>query len=134
MEYINAEDDDSDNVFVDIRDSIHSLLHFIFQHFFDESVTREAKWHHRHIKLEAHVIQLQHVNLFKRTYRMPLRAFQKLTRMLGKDIVVDESCCPVHEHIYPEIIVAVELQYLSGGKCLDLKTCYGLSLMSVYRL
>ena len=59
MEYINAADDDSDDVFVDIRDSIHSL-HFIFEHFFDESDTREAKWHHRRIKGEAHVAQLQH--------------------------------------------------------------------------
>jgi hypothetical protein len=36
-------------------------------------------------------------------------------------------------HIPPEIDVAVGLQYLSGGKCLDLKTAYGLSLSSVYR-
>jgi hypothetical protein len=132
MEYIDAADDDGDDVFVDIRDSIHSL-HFIFEHFFDESVTREAKWHHRRIKWEAHVVQLQHENLFKRTYRMTLQSFQKLTRVLGKNIVADESCCPVHEHIYPEIVVAVGLRYLSGGKCLDLKTGYGLSLTSVYR-
>ena len=123
MEYIDAADDDGNDVFVDIRDSIHSL-HFIFEHFFDESVTREAKWHHRRIKWEAHVVQLQHENLFKRTYRMTLQSFQKLTRVLGKNIVADESCCPVHEHIYPEIVVAVGLRYLSGGKCVDLKTGY----------
>ena len=132
MEYINAADDDSDDVFVDIWDSIQSL-HFIFEHLFDETVTREAKWHHRRIKWEAHVVQLRHEKLFKRTYRMTLRAFQKLTRMLGENIIVDDTCCPVYEHIYPEIIVAVGLRYLSGGKCLDLKTAYGLSLTSVYR-
>ncbi len=88
MEYINAEDDDSDNVFVDSRDSIHSLHFILFKHFFDESVTREAKWHHRRMKWEAHVIQLQHENLFKRTYRMTLGAFQKLTRILGKTLLL----------------------------------------------
>jgi hypothetical protein len=49
MEYINAADGDSNNVFVDIWDSIHSL-HFIFIHIFNETVTREAKGHHRRIK------------------------------------------------------------------------------------
>ena len=64
---------------------------------------------------------------------MSLRAFWRLTKLLGKDIIVDDIHCPVHEHIFPEIIVAVGLRYLSGGKCLDLKTAYGLSLTSVYR-
>ncbi len=64
---------------------------------------------------------------------MSLQAFQKLTHVLGKDIVIDESHSPVLEHIPPEIVIAVGLQYLIGGKCLDLKTAYGLSLSSVYR-
>ena len=112
-----------------------AFIHYILflNAFFYESVTREAKWHHQRIKWEAHVVQLQLENLFKRTYRMTLQSFQKLTRILEKNIVADESCCPVHEYIYPEIVVAVGLRYLSGGKCLDLKTGYGLSLTSVYR-
>ena len=70
MEYIKAADDDSDDVIDDIWQSIRSL-EFIFEHFFDESVTREAKWHHRRIKWEAHVAQqLLHENLLnKRTDR-----------------------------------------------------------------
>jgi hypothetical protein len=65
---------------------------------------------------------------------MSLQAFEKLTHhVLGKDIVIDESHSPVLEHIPPEIVIAVGIRYLSGGKCLDLKTAYGLSLSSVYR-
>lgn len=67
-------------------------------------------------------------------YRMSLTAFQKLTRTLGKDIIVVEVYCPVDEPSIPEIVVAVGIvRYLSGSKCLDLKTAYGLSLSSVYR-
>jgi hypothetical protein len=65
---------------------------------------------------------------------MSLQAFWKLTKLLGRHIIVDDIHCSVHEHIFPEIIVAVELQYLSSNKCLDLKTAYGQSLSSVYRL
>ena len=42
--------------------------------------------------------------------------------------------CPVPEPIYPELVMAVGIRYLSGGKCLlDLKNAYGLSLPSVYQ-
>ncbi len=132
MEYINtAADDDANDFFANIEHHITSL-HLIVQLFFDDNV-REAKWHHRRIDWGNHVFLLQHENLFKRTYRMSLAAFQKLTRRLGKDIIVDEVYCPVDEPIVPEIVVAVVIRYLSGGKCLDLKTAYGLSLLSVYR-
>jgi hypothetical protein len=132
MEYINAAaDDDANEFFADIEHHITSL-HLIVQLFFYDDV-REAKWHHRRIDWETHVFLLQHENLIKQTYRMSLAAFQKLTRILGKDIIVDEVYCPVDEPIVPEIVVAVAIRYLSGGKCLDLKTAYGLSLLSVYR-
>ena len=86
--------------------------------FYDD--VREAKWHHQRIDWETHVFLLQHENLIKQTYRMSLAAFQKLRRILGKDIIVDEVYCPVDEPIVPELIVAVGIRYLSGGKCLDL--------------
>jgi hypothetical protein len=119
MEYTNATAaDDANDFFADIEHHITSL-HLIVQLFFDDDV-REAKWHHRRIDWETHVFLLQHENSFKRTYRMTLAAFQKLTRILGKDIIVDEVYCPVDEPIVPELIVAVGIRYLSGGKCLDL--------------
>ncbi|KAI2507521.1 nuclease [Fragilaria crotonensis] len=129
---LRADDNCYYDAFARIKDHINSLR-FLFGTFFDDRETREAKWNHRRINWEAHVLQLQHENLFKRTYRMSLQAFEKLTHVLGKDIVIDEVHCPVLEHIPPEIVVAVGIRYLSGGKCLDLKTAYGLSLSSVYR-
>jgi len=134
MEYFRAASaDDVNDLLADIEHHITSL-HLIVQLLFDDQDdARAAKWHHRRIDWEAHVFQLQHENLFKRTYRMSLAAFQKLTRILGNNIVVDDAYCPVDEPIIPEIVVAVGIRYLSGGKCLDLKTAYGLSLSSVYR-
>ena len=131
MEWMN-DDDDTHHIFADIECHLYSLR-YIFDEFILDYDARKAKWHHKRINWEAHVLQLQHEDLFKRTYRMSLPAFQKLTHILGKSIIVDESYCPVHECIFPEIIIAVGLRYLSGGRCLDLKTAYGLSLSSVYR-
>jgi hypothetical protein len=139
--FLAIEDDEEDDK--EIKHYIKSIAFIRLQHFFDQDVdslqgllsytSREAKWHHRRINWETHVMQLQHENLFKRTYRMSLRAFHKLTALLGKNIIVDEVHCPVDEFIYPEIVVAVGLRYLSGGSSLDLKTVYGISLSSVYR-
>lgn len=132
LAYIDAADDDSDDVFEDIRHNLR-MLDFLFEDFFYDSITRKAKWQYQRIKWKAHVVELRHTRLFKNKYRMSVRAFRKLTRILGKNITVDETFCPVSESIYPEIIVAVGIRYLSGAKCLDLTTCYGLSLTSVYR-
>ena len=65
---------------------------------------------------------------------MSRTAFEKLRVMLGDMIIVQAHRCPVPEALYPEIIMAIGLQYLSGGKCLDLKNVYSVSLPSVYRI
>ena len=87
--------------FVDIRDSIHTLL-FGFEYFFDEYVTREAKWHHQCITWKANVVRFQVGILFKHTNHMNLQAFQKFTCTLGENssqwislpyVWVYLSCC-----------------------------------------
>ena len=65
---------------------------------------------------------------------MSLAAFNKLRGLLHNKITVRFERCPVQEPITPEIVMAIGLRYLSGGKCLDLKNVYGLSLASVYRV
>ena len=65
---------------------------------------------------------------------LSLAAFNKLRGLLHNKIMVRFERCPVQEPITPEIVMAIGLRYLSGGKCLDLKNVYGLSLASVYRV
>jgi hypothetical protein len=65
---------------------------------------------------------------------MSLQAFNKLKGLLGDKVKVRLERCPVAEPITPEIVMSIGLRYLSGGKCLDLKNVYGLSLASVYRV
>jgi hypothetical protein len=96
--------------------------------------TREVKWIHQRLVWSSHLRVLQHENLFKRTYRMSLQAFNKLKGLLGDKVKVRLERCPVAEPITPEIVMSIGLRYLSGGKCLDLKNVYGLSLASVYRV
>ena len=95
--------------------------------------TREPKWIHQRLCWETHVVVLIHENLFRRTYRMFFDTFQNLKELLGASIYLQAHRCPVPEPIYPELVMAVGIRYLSGGKCLDLKNAYGLSLPSVYR-
>jgi hypothetical protein len=76
---------------------------------------------------------LLHENLFKRTYRMSDDAFRNLRDLLGPSIYLKAYWSPVPEPIYPELVMAVGIRYLSEGKCLDLKNAYGLSLPSVYQ-
>ena len=94
------------------------------------------KWIHRRLNWESHLQALYHERLFKRTYRMSQTAFEKLRDMLGDMlIIVQARQCPIPEALlYPEIIMAIGLLYLSGGKCLDLKNVYSVSLPSVYRI
>ena len=91
MEYINAADED--DVFADLESHLPSLQ-FLLEQFFEEKKARNVKWQYQRIKWEAHVVQLEHVQVFKQTYRMSLQAFQKLTKLLGKDINVDDNYCP----------------------------------------
>ena len=95
--------------------------------------TREPKWIHLRLCWESHVAVLVHENLFGRTYRMSVDAFRNLRDLLGESIYLQAHRTPVPEPIYPELVMAVGIRYLSGGKCLDLKNAYGLSLPSVYR-
>jgi hypothetical protein len=100
--------DDASEVFADIEHHITSL-HLIFQLVFDDHDARAAKRHHRCIDWIAHVFQLQHENLFKRSYYgMSLAAFKNLTRILGKSIVVDEAYSPVDEPIIQEMLLPLE--------------------------
>ena len=50
--------------------------------------TREVKWIHQRLVWSSHLQLLQHKNLFKRTYRMLLEAFNKLKGLLGDKVKV----------------------------------------------
>jgi hypothetical protein len=95
---------------------------------------REAKWLHQCLRWTSDLEVLAHGNLFKRTYRMSINAFNKLREILGESIIFRSERSPVPEPIYPEMVMSIGLRYLSGGMCLDLKNVYGLSLPSVSRI
>ena len=94
---------------------------------------REPKWTQPRLCWDSHIERLVHETLFQRTYRMSLEAFRNLKELLGPTICLKAYRSPVPEPIYPELVMAVGIRYFSGGKCLDLKNVYGLSLPSVYR-
>jgi DDE superfamily endonuclease len=140
-------DDSDDSSIEEMRRRCRHARKFIdgsLSNFFDEEDesnedlvlprTREVKWIHQRLVWSSHLRLLQHENLFKRTYRMSLEAFNKLKGLLGDKVKVRPERSPVLENITPEIVMAIGLRYLSGGKCLDLKNVYGLSLASVYRV
>ena len=154
---MNNSDDDSSLEGDDVR-SLHHEIRFLGRgansllahYFFNEEEeqeedddetqdqqrcsSREPKWIHRRLCWESHIAKLQHEKLFKRTYRMSVNAFRTLRDLLGPSIDLKAYRSPVPEPIYPELVMAVGIRYLSGGKCLDLKNAYGLSLPSVYRI
>ncbi len=117
--FFNKDDQDKDN------DTTLQQQH--------RCTTREPKWIHLRLSWESHVTVLVHENLFTRTYRMSADAFQNLRALLGESIYLQAHRSPVPEPIYPELVMVVGIRYLSGGKCLDLKNAYGLSLPAVYR-
>ena len=133
LAYIDVADDESDEFFEDIRYILRTLDFFLNTFLMaalpgkQSGITIASSGKPMLCSYDMRAYSA------KNKYRMSLRAFRKLTRILGKNIVVDETRCPVHESIYPEIIVAVGIRYLSGGRCIDLKTSFGLSFTSVYR-
>jgi hypothetical protein len=63
----------------------------------------------------------------------PCKHFKSLPNYWETTLLLMNLAAQCSAHVPPEIVVAVGLQYISSGKCLDLKTAYGLSLLSVYR-
>ena len=47
-----------------------------------EVTKRKAKWEHDRISWYSHVEKLNHEEAFEKTYRMPLRAFNKFVSLL----------------------------------------------------
>ena len=133
---MSIADEDDDSIEADIQlymISTQLILRHLSRMTRASAQRRKPNWQHSRIDWKAHVDQLLHESLFQRTYRMSLKAFEKLTFLLGDRLIMDPSVCPVDEPIYPEIVVAVGIRYLSGGSCLDLKTAYGISFTSAYR-
>lgn len=97
---------------------------------------RKIKWKHSRLNWSEHVAKLLHEGSFNATYRMSHEAFNTLLAflcpMITPNLVKALNSCD--EEIYPEMVMAVGLRWLSGGSYLDIKNVYGISTPTVYRL
>ena len=86
-----------------------------------------------------HVEVLQHRGEFGRTYHMELATFEKLVEILRPAVTLDatkssNSTQGESMPIYPELVVAVGLRWLGGGKYCDIRDWSGMSRTSFYRV
>ena len=130
LSYLLEEDDGDD---IDFEEA--QFLSLLFHNY-----DRKGKWDSTlRLEWETHVARLLHENLFDRTYRMSLDAFNKLVHLLHPKISCDvkksyNSCGYLGiSPIYPEMVVAIGICWLAGGSYLDLKNAYGCSRTSIYR-
>ena len=97
----------------------------------DSASTRNPKWNSYRIIWEEYLLQMTHQDEFEETFRMSYLTFQKLVKLLRKDLLVDElqayRSTQGFGAIYPEMIVAFSLRWLAGGQWQDLKKVYGVS-------
>ena len=128
LAYLLADDDDE--IDEDEEEEIYFLLLCLATQY-----NKSIKYDRTRISWEDHVTLLQHENMFSRTYRMSLSAFNNLVQVLYPRICFNlkkamNSC---GEPISPQIVIAIGLRWLAGGSYLDIKTCYSVSSRSIYR-
>ena len=96
---------------------------------------RKSYWVHTRVDWEKHVTKLLHENRFHKRYRMSLKDFNFLVRLLQKYIKPnwDMSSRRCDHPIIAEVVVAVGLRYLSGGTYDDIMNVYGMSKTGLYK-
>ena len=99
------------------------------------------KWEHQQIEWNEHVTKLLHENRFHREYHMSLEAFNQLLELLRPSITANvvksnasSGLYSSNQHIYPDLILAIVLRWLSGRKLIDIRHFYGVSYPSVYAI
>ena len=103
----------------------------------EEADGRKKKWRHNRLNWSQHVQQLQHEGLFKQTYRMSLKSFNKLVDLLREDITVDcaksMNSTGGNEPIYPKLVVAAGIMaYGEHTNFLISKTVLGCSKTATF--
>ena len=85
----------------------------------------------RHVELK------EHHNKFQSTYCMQHETFKTLVEMIREkitfNIVKALNSAPNMQPIYPELVVAVGMRFMSGGKKTDIKDWANISKTSYYR-
>jgi hypothetical protein len=85
----------------------------------DSASTRNPKWNSYRIIWEEYLLQMTHQDEFEETFRMSFPTFQKLVKLLRKDLLVDtlqaHRSTQGFGEIYPEMIVAFSLRWLAGS-------------------
>jgi hypothetical protein len=92
---------------------------------------RITKWEYQRIDWNEHVTKLLHENRVHREYHMSLEALNKLLELLRHSVTVNvvkynasSGLYSSKQHIYPELILAIELRWLSGGNLIDICHVY----------
>jgi DDE superfamily endonuclease len=100
---------------------------------------RKFKYNNERVNWPELVAKLEHTDSFKTTFRMSRLAFEDLVETLGDRIEINyikslNSMPESNDRIFPELVVAVGLRCLIGGKPDDIKLWAGISKSSVYRI
>ena len=101
--------------------------------------TRSIKYDHTRINWDEHIDRLVSTNKFEQRFRMPLSSFHYLIEELREPLTVSFkhsiNSTSGNDPIYPEVIVAVGLQFLGCGDThSSLADTYGMSDASAYRV
>lgn len=129
--------DDSSDSSSDDDDFITAIaIAQILMIFDQEKGQRIFKYHRRRLNWQEEVAHKLHTQEFDKTYRMSHGTFVELVNILREDITVDEVKARASgaEPIYPELVVAVGLRWLAGGRYSDLRDWCGISTSSFYRI
>jgi hypothetical protein len=74
-----------------------------------------------------------HKACFETTNCMSHKAFNKLLLLLVNYIMRDQIMCGAADPVHPELVVAIGIQWLAGGSCIDICNAYGCSVPSIHR-
>jgi len=94
---------------------------------------RRKRWEHTRLNWSLHVAKLIHERAFSREYRMSIDTFTKLSEILTPELTRQSSKSSSPDPISVEIIMAIGLRWLAGGKVNDLKHVVSMSRAAVYK-
>ena len=94
--------------------------------------SRSHKWDHVRINWADHVAQLEHEDKFSKEYKMSLDAFNNLKDILTPQLQRDLRRSRSRVGISVEIIMGIGLRFLAGGKLVDIRHIYNISVAEAY--
>ena len=109
----------------------------VVSHVFNEwcQTDRRFKWQHSRLNWPEHVAMLIHTKQFETKFHMSPEAFNKLVNilqpMIKLDLIKSQNSTPLaSDHLYPELIMACGIHWLTEGSYHDIHDWAGISMNS----